>query len=285
MKKEILIALSIVVFLTSFISAAVKNVCNTGACNDITGTPYCTIQAAIDAVTTVNGDTIAVLAGTYSPAISTRSECGNEPASICLYKNLILRGNPCNASAGPGPNAPVLNGTGLADGSAIALQRNGSLISNVTIEGFEIKNYANPVGQGGVGSGIISWNTQTSNITIQDNYLHDLGWNGVLVGSDNGGIQSLWTVQRNIISAAAYAGVEFTNVINSKVLNNTISVSNGNWDAGDSGVGIEVAVRDHGTGVTAGTNVLIEGNTLSGDSLGGRASINLLSRAYQDPSN
>lgn len=240
---------------------------------------FTTIQAAIDAAS--SGDTIQVAAGTYTESFIT---CSSQTTMLCIDKSLTLRGDPGDATVGPDIiNAPIIDGA-AQEGSAIAFTVG---VSGVTIEGFEIRNFINPPlpsMTGGIGSGILAWNTQTSGITIQDNNFNNLGWNGVLVGSDDGTIQSNWLVQRNLISDADYAGVEFTNVVDSQILNNDVTIGDGiSWDPGDSGVGIEVAVRDHGTGVTAGTNVLVEGNTIVGDGVQPeRAGINILSRAYVD---
>lgn len=247
--------------------------------NTTMDTGYATIQDAINDAT--SGDTIQVAAGTYAEPIQTLAACGNEPASLCIDKSLTLRGDSGDASAGPGLNAPVLDGTGLGNGSAIALLRDGGVISDVTIEGFVIRNYENPGNTGGIGSGVIAWNTNASNIIVRDNSFEDLGWNGVLVGSDTDFVQSGWTVQNNLINNADYAGIELTNVINSTVSGNEITVSNGNFDAGDSGVGIEIAVRDRQAGATTGgTNVTVSDNTIIGGGSGARAGINLLARAY-----
>jgi len=277
MSKTLQSSMPVLAFAVIFIAILFSATTAFAATINVPG-DFPTIQTAITAA--ASGDTIQVAAGTYSEPIQTLAACGFEPASYCIDKPLTLRGDPGDSSAGPGVGAPVLDGTGLGDGSAIALLR-GSALSGVVIEGFVIRDYTNPVGQGGVGSGVLAWNTQSSDIVVQDNTFEDLGWNGVLVGSDTDTVQSGWTVQNNIIDNAAYAGVELTNVTDSAVSDNEIIVSNGNWDAGDSGVGIEIAVRDRLLGATtAGTNVVVSGNTITGGGVGARAGVNLLARAY-----
>src|SRR3989338_4183274 len=277
MSKTLQSSMPVLAFAVIFIAILFSATTAFAATINVPG-DFPTIQTAITAA--ASGDTIQVAAGTYSEPIQTLAACGFEPASYCIDKPLTLRGDPGDSSAGPGVGAPVLDGTGLGDGSAIALLR-GSALSGVVIEGFVIRDYTNPVGQGGVGSGVLAWNTQSSDIVVQDNTFEDLGWNGVLVGSDTDTVQSGWTVQNNIIDNAAYAGVELTNVTDSAVSDNEIIVSNGNWDAGDSGVGIEIAVRDRLLGATtAGTNGVVSGNTITGGGVGARAGVNLLARAY-----
>ena len=245
-----------------------------------------TIQEGINAVN-VNG-TVNVAAGTYTEPIQQLAACGNEPSSICINKSLTLRGNPGDTATGPGLNAPVLDGTGLSNGSAIALRRGGYenssnlVVSNVTIEGFIIKNYTNPGNTGGTGSGIIAWNTNASSITVQDNSFENLGWDGVLVGSDTNAIQSGWTVSNNTFVNIPEIAIELTNVTNSQVSNNTITgPSSITGDTPDAGVGIEIAVRNRGAGLTAGSNVSVTGNQINGAfSFGSRAGINILARTY-----
>ena len=128
---------------------------------------------------------------------------------------------------------------------------------------------------------MIAWNTAASNIIVRDNSFENLGWNGVLVGSDNDTLQSGWTVQNNLIVNAAYAGIELTNVTNSTVSGNVITVSNGNWDAGDS----ELVLRLPYAIVRPERQIYRDKcyrvwQYYYGRGSGARAGINLLARAY-----
>ena len=256
-----------------------------GPGSGILADPYCKIQDAIAGASA--GDTIKVAQGTYTEPTSTPAGCATANAVMfCVDKSLTLTGD-LDAAYGSGPHAPVIDGAGAeASGFAIAAG-----VSNVIIQGFEVTNFTNPgallcsLTIGGIGSAINSWNTGATNITIRSNSLHDLGWNGVLVGSDNGSLQSGWRVERNVVANALYAGIELTNVMSSIVRRNKITPRTGTCviDPGDSGVGIEIAIRDHGTGVTGG-DVTVEYNDMTGVQFD-RAGINILARAYVDGAN
>ncbi|MBV5323315.1 right-handed parallel beta-helix repeat-containing protein, partial [bacterium] len=111
---------------------------------------------------------------------------------------------------------------GSAPGDAFLLA-NG--VSNVTIQGFEMRNFTSPL-LNGIGNGISAWEASTSNITIQDNYFHHLGYNGVLVGNDGAaGDHTNWLIKGNIIEDFGYIGFELTNTSNSSIEDNVIHMS------------------------------------------------------------
>ena len=141
---------------------------------------FATVQNGVSAVTA--GGTVNVAAGSYA---------GN----ITINKSLTLLGDPGDAAAGPGVNAPVIDG-GSTPGSAFFIT-NG--VTNVTISGFEMRNFTS--NDTGVGNGIEAWQASTSNITVQDNYFHHLGYNGILVGNDDAlGDHTNWLVKNNIVA-------------------------------------------------------------------------------------
>jgi len=244
---------------------------------------YTSIQAAINAA--ASDDTINVAAGTYNEALN-------------INKSLTLNGAKAGSDArtrDTSSGESTLDGTGLPTSQHDAIMIADG-VSNVTIDGFEIRNYAGSGGNGD-GNAISSYcespsTTGANNITIKNNYTHDLSYNGILVGSENivgesMVVQSGWTIQHNKIAGYRYAGIELTNVTNSQVKDNDIAAPISLFvDPGDAGVGIEIAARSRTKPVTAGTNVEVSGNTITGTfPTGSRAAINLLSRTYAATSN
>ncbi|MBI5216621.1 MAG: T9SS type A sorting domain-containing protein [Ignavibacteriae bacterium] len=245
--------------------------------------PGMKIQAAVNGANAV--DIINVATGTYSEKLN-------------LNKSLTLNGAKAGVDArtrNTSTGESILDGTGVTGSQYDAIKiANG--ISNVIIDGFEIRNYAGS-GSNGDGNAISSYcmSTNTSganNVTIQNNYIHHLAYNGILVGSENNNttsmiVQSGWVIMYNKIANFTYAGIELTNVINSQVNNNAIEAPISLFDdPGDAGVGIEIAARSRTKPVTAGTNVEVSNNTVTGNfPTGSRAVINLLSRTYSSTSN
>ncbi len=211
---------------------------------------YSTIQDAIDAAD--SGDTIFVGPGIYNEQLT-------------IDKSLTFIGDP-GSSPGPGPNAPVIDGNGVV-GSAITIDAG---VSNVTINGFEIRNYSNrptgnPFTTGGIGSAVLAWNTGTFNITVKNNYMHDLGWNAILVGNEGQGLHDNWFVEDNIVNNSAFYGIELTNTKNSRAINNIITGGANVINSGDSSQdAILIQTQIHtGGGLTVSSN-LIDNNIING---------------------
>ncbi|HZV69056.1 MAG TPA: autotransporter-associated beta strand repeat-containing protein [Saprospiraceae bacterium] len=111
-----------------------------------TGLNYCTIQAAIDAVATVNGHHINVDAGTYDEAVTVNKSLFIQGANIGIAGNGVR-----------GAESIVDGNNGTRTGFAITT-------TGVTIDGFKVQNC------GGVGfeSGIY---TNSTGSTIKNNIL------------------------------------------------------------------------------------------------------------------
>jgi hypothetical protein len=187
-------------------------------CDDSTGTPaYCTIQAAVDAAST--GSVINVAPATYAERVTIRTE------------GLRLRGDPgdtANRAAdtffGPGPDAPILDGSGLPSnptGGNNSAIRVAAPATSVIVEGFEIRGYS-----GFRASGVEAWETTTnvSNVVINDNYIHDMEWNCVLVGSAGTTTHSNMQISRNRCEAYGAYGLELTNSDLSELRDNEVQL-------------------------------------------------------------
>ncbi|MFZ5432218.1 MAG: right-handed parallel beta-helix repeat-containing protein [Calditrichota bacterium] len=208
------------------------------------GIDYMAIQPAIDDADP--GDFIQVDPGTYYEH------------NITINKSLTINGDPGDGTPGPGTNAPVIDGQDLyVDCFKLV---NG--VSNVTIQGFEIKNYTAGTGNG-EGNAVQAWVASTTNITIADNYMHDLRWNGVLVGNDGAtGTHNGWTIARNILdnfgtgtfSFSGY-GFELTNTSNGVIEDNIITAG-----TRQPGCGILVTARR-----PALVNMILRRNEISGE--------------------
>jgi hypothetical protein len=167
-----------------------------------------------------------------------------------------------------GVGTAILDGSGSADSGttlntdyAILLQDG---VSGVTIQKLEIREYAGH-GGGGEGNAIQAWDVSTSNIKVRDNYMHDNGWNGVLVGSEGGYMHAGWLVQGNRAEDNGFAQIELTNCNHCSILDNTVADTEG-W----GNLGILVQARnthaDSGTIVVQSVSVKKNTITLSGPS-------------------
>jgi hypothetical protein len=203
-----------------------------------------TIQAAVTAANP--GDVITADAGVYYEH------------NITLNKSLTLTGDIGDAQPGPGANAPIVDGQNLYTDAFLIT--NGT--SNVTIQGFEIRNYAY-LSSNGEGNAVQAWVASTNHIIVADNYMHNLGWNGVLVGNDDAtGDHSYWTIARNILSNYGTGtfswqgyGFELTNTSHGLIEDNIITAG-----TLQPACGVLVTVRR-----PSEVDMVIRRNSISGD--------------------
>ena len=166
---------------------------------------YQSIQAAIDAAT--EGDIIEVAAGTYE-------------GKITINKSIVLLGDPGDPdTVGPGPNAPVIDGqNSVGNGFTIA-----GGVEDVVIEGFKIVHFLQKSGEAAkTGNAIQAYDGDTTNITIRNNYMYDLGYNGVLVGNNSSSRSGNWTISNNYIEKHRLHAIELINTSDSTVQGNAI---------------------------------------------------------------
>ena len=188
-----------------------------------------TIQAAVDAANP--GDYIHVAAGNY-----------NE--SITINKSINLIGN---YREGIGAHATILDGTGIDGAPGIHIAAG---VSDVSISGFEITGFASG-GILGEGSGI-------SNITIEDNFIHDVGGDAIHGGSDISEASAGWTVAGNKIEGFGGSGVIFDNIGGLLISDNSIT-----GPAGSDGFAIGITARAY-SGTMKMLGIAITGNEITG---------------------
>jgi parallel beta-helix repeat protein len=228
-----------------------------------TGLDYATIQDAIDANETVDGNTIKVDAGTYY-------ECATITKSITLV--------------GDGSGSTIIdgNGTGVPTGfesatAIIVLEADGVSIMNLTVRNAGL-NYAlgqydaciNCVGSyddidventvvQSAGKGIV-FISGVSSITINNNTVSDTVEDGIDVGGWTSPTATNVTISNNGI----YGGETGINLdgetSNCTILNNTVT---------DSSVGIEL-------GPNVDTNAIPTGNMVEGNVLDNNSEANIL---------
>jgi autotransporter-associated beta strand protein len=229
------------------------SLCASGQVHNInTGLNYCTIQAAINDVLTVNGHTIKVDAGTY-------------PESLDLTKSLTILG-PNSAITPNTPGNPlVINPARVPEAILASPVTQGiairSTASGSTISGFTFTNTTTTPSEGFIRSGYGDL-LGSSNITISNNY-----FDGVKAG--NGGNSG---AAINVISFQASSG---WNINNNRIINvtaNSGSVAYGMllWGFGPAGSLSNYSVTDnvvtnpnlHGIQLLKATGFTISGNTI-----------------------
>ncbi len=213
------------------------------------------------------GGTVQVLAGTYNEV------------DITINKAMSVIGDP--GTCGPGPDAPVLQGTGTG------ITERGFIITagtdDVLIDGFVVQNYGGIPNQGGGSCGVWSYGTSAdpvTNVTVQNCAFSHIRWAGIFFYNEGHSIFDNIQIHCNTVNMdngmadnANEYGIECTNCKNSVISDNTV-------DGGWTGILMTAqALRSTPTSVTVEHNT-ISGNTVTG-SVGWTGNVGIVS--YRDP--
>ena len=121
----------------------------------------------------------------------------------------------------------------------------------MTFEALVIQNRT-----GGRGGGIEAWDMTTSNIEVLNNQFLSNAYNGILVGSEDGGyIHTNWMVKNNRVEDNGFAGIELTNAQSSTIMRNDI-------DGGVFGIVVQARNTVVGSGLVTIDGVHVLHNTV-----------------------
>ncbi|WP_435197310.1 right-handed parallel beta-helix repeat-containing protein [Natronomonas sp. EA1] len=226
-----------------------------------------TIQAGVDAVAA--GGTVRVKPGS-----------GPYTGQVNVGKPMTIVGDPGDDTPGAGPDAPLIDGNGEGQRSGFLLYQQGATPDDVTIEGFEIRNFGTRPEQGQWGHGV-SPGSSNNGITVRDCTIGDVGAAGISVSTWGDRSYTDWTVERCRFENTPLAGVRFDHVSNATVRANEFHNPSPIPDEYPHfGVYLHANTREGNSGVQQG--ITVEDNRFVGDS--DRASVYLLAINKNDAS-
>lgn len=208
---------------------------------------YDDIQTAIDVASP--GATVRVTSGTYT-------------GSILVWKPLTLVGDSGDDSPGAGPNAPVLDGQGETETSAIFPynpERDES-VDGITIRGFVIQNYGKSPAPGEWGNGIRG-GQGSNNITVADSTFRDMGANGIGVFSPGSFTHDGWVVERNRFEGCGADCIHIDSA-NDLLVRDNLLIGGSQNGGSDIAISLPVTVRDGSSTEVSGIEV--SGNRMEG---------------------
>lgn len=225
-KTELLQSLAISMVAASAAAAPVVTVDGSLAASDPANDLYQTISEGIAAVDA--GGTVNVLPGIY-----------NE--NVFIAKSLSLVGDPGDAAAGPGPDAPIIDGRAPVQlpnstaGVHIGMQSDSTTVSvsDVTVSGFIIRNIGQydtaPGTSGEDGIRIDAGSLTVDNVVLTDNRIETTGAASILAVNPDA-VNSGLVIRNNILAGneGGRAAIDVTNTSDVDVDGNQLdSFTNG----------------------------------------------------------
>lgn len=244
-----------VVLLTGVLSApavahatasTVFHVAQVAGCSDSTidsaATPYCTIQAAVNAAAGP-GDTVSIQPGTYAPF--TESSSGTSAAPITIEAaagrqmppRVVVENQSGPAATFSGSSYVDVEGLMLQGGLQTVLKVTGSSTHDITVDGSYIE-------QGGTGDGtpMVDITGGATAITISRDFLETLVSNAPAIAVTNSSADLITT---NRISASPVSpGVVLTGSVGSDVTSNTVTQACG-WDVAATGGSTTTSIENN----------------------------------------
>lgn len=248
--------------LVSGVSAATLTVDGAGSCDDLVGTPYCTIQAAIDDA--VAGDVVEIHEHTYTEDVLVTQSV--TLTSVGAVASTIIEGEiDIDADAVTVNGLTVTNPTGAFGIHTAESGTTGTTLTN---------NVVHHIGTAGVAGDVQAiYIVEADDVLVDGNTVHDVESTGasakaIFVGdstSENLGV----VLSNNDLSAVTAAGGGYGILVNSdlttglEILDNTVSDYEGAWAHGISLDGdtpdaiVEGNAVSDGTGIGTGFGVAV----------------------------
>ncbi len=284
--KTLVLTLLMIGIMAGSVMAATINVDNGVPCDDVTGTPYCKIQAAIDAANV--GDTINVAAGTYTEDLSMSEGQGKENIELAGAGQGITTIKGVATTGGPNINIHLVDGIKIHDFTIESPDLAGAQSGGITLSGQNIEIYDNTFVSNFASSDSYAvaiqtyrsqwvgdiWNIwkehDVSGLHIHDNTFQDNGgasdngYIGIWINRDSG--SGTATIEDNTFSGIVRWGI-FTERSNTLIQNNIIDITGGlrtgigvfDWGGADA----NDPESDHGE-PRPQENVQVLGNTVRG---------------------
>ena len=194
--------------------------------------PFGTIQEAVDAKTTLAGDTILVRPGVYSNGVVSAATTGRHPCRLYVNKaDLVIR------STGGRAVTHIVGKLDPTDAKGIGPEAVACVLVNQTgtfvLDGFTVRDGRTTAtaGDADLGGGVYSVNTAEA--SVKKNHLYDCTVENCY---SRGKYVGYMTVHRSLITRNPYANSTYRSAVGSCRLENSIVAFNGSDSEGCMGV-------------------------------------------------